>query len=364
MRLMNLFKPESNPGGALPGLQAWPRMLLAELSECLPSWLRRLFGKAGGRMELHFDQRGAETVLVKAGETAQHAIVEKGDKLALKDMLKQAERAHADVVLMAPADQVLRRVVFMPLQVRDNLPKVLQYELERLTPFQAEHIFFDFRLLPHEVPDQIRLELALIKRDRVEPWLRSLSALGGRTKTLNWSGAWPGANLLPLELRQGKAPGSRVVSLILWVLVLLLAAAVLTTPLLQKHRLAADLDRQVKTMQTKVEQVSVLREQVRQVSDSVNQVLNLKREAVYSIEVLRKLTDLLPDHTWVEQWNVDKYKISFRGESKQATGLIEILSSVPELRNVSFMSPVVGIKNTDKERFHIAFEVAKAEMDQ
>lgn len=363
MGLMSSFKSESSLAGSLPGFSDWQRYLEETVSECLPPKLRRLLGRGGGRMELRLHAQHAEAALIKGGETAGTDQVDAGDDLGLKEILRRAEKAQTDLHLVAPESQVLRRVVFMPAQVRQNLSKVLQYELERLTPFQADQVFFDFRQLPTEAPNQIKLDLAVLRRDRIEPWLAALARLNGRTKSLLWPGAWPGANLLPAALRQGRKPGSRIVGWALWALTLLLLGAVLATPLLQKHRLAADLEHQVQTTRNKLQQVDVLRERLRQASDSATQVLDLKSNAVYTIEFLRKLTDLLPDHTWVEQWNLDKRKINFRGESKQATALIEVLSTNPEFRNVSFMSPVVGIKNTDRERFHISLELARPEPD-
>jgi general secretion pathway protein L len=116
------------------------------------------------------------------------------------------------------------------------------------------------------------------------------------------------------------------------------------------------LGERVEAARTEANQAVELRNQLEQAAEASNFMRQKKADALFVSVLLRKLTELIPDHSWVNQLNVlGAGIIDIRGESEHATELIEILSRDPSFRDISFKSPVVGIRNTDRERFHIGF---------
>jgi general secretion pathway protein L len=71
-------------------------------------------------------------------------------------------------VLLLPPGQVLRRRLSLPAVARDKLQSMLVFELDRQTPFRADQVYFDARVLPHP-PNarQLPIELALVQREAV-----------------------------------------------------------------------------------------------------------------------------------------------------------------------------------------------------
>ena len=53
----------------------------------------------------------------------------------------------ADITLSIPKAWTIIRTVDFPSTVKENIPDVISYELDRLTPFTAAEAFFDFRVL-------------------------------------------------------------------------------------------------------------------------------------------------------------------------------------------------------------------------
>ena len=105
-------------------------------------------------------------------------------------------------LIVLPVGDVLRRSISFPAQVRDNLQQVVRYEIDRLTPFQADQVLFDTSLSgASRRGDRILVELALCRRDRVDPWLLRLREAGSPVDQVTWEDAWPKANLLPADLR-------------------------------------------------------------------------------------------------------------------------------------------------------------------
>ncbi len=358
--LMKLPLGRGNNIGSGNLLQAWRDGLL----DCLPQSLRRRLERRGSRLLLDLADGARQAKLELSGGGDETIDIEPGGDEGLRRAVQRAQRADAAIVLRAAPGDVLVRRVNMPVQVRDNLAKVLAYELDRLTPFRPDEIYFDHRILPGAGESQLTVELALIRRDRVADSIGALERTGTRASALAWPQAWPDANLLPPERRRRPKHAARIFSALLWTAVLGLAVAVALTPLLQKSRIVETLEGRVAAARNQAREAIELGERLNMSRESARFILDKKRQEVYVSEVLRRLTELLPDHTWVGQLNSNGSTIDFRGESKQATGLIELLSRDPEFSNISFKSPVVGIRNTDRERFHIEFRFNSAEGEQ
>ena len=93
--------------------------------------------------------------------------------LALKDLRGR----NAEIQLGIPKDWSIIRTVEMPTSVKENLPDVMSYELDRLTPFGPDEAFYDFKIL-EENKEKIRISLAAMKAQLVRPYLRALREKG------------------------------------------------------------------------------------------------------------------------------------------------------------------------------------------
>ena len=64
-----------------------------------------------------------------------------------------------------------------PSAVRNNLPDVITYELDRITPFNSEDSFYDFRVL-NEAGGKLSVLVAATKADFVKPYVDALQEKG------------------------------------------------------------------------------------------------------------------------------------------------------------------------------------------
>jgi general secretion pathway protein L len=87
----------------------------------------------------------------------------------------RARRLIADVAI--PAGLALRRRVILPAVGAADLRRLLALELDRLTPFRAEEVYFDFERLEPAAGRQ-PVELAVIRRADAEAALKRVAARG------------------------------------------------------------------------------------------------------------------------------------------------------------------------------------------
>lgn len=331
-----------------------------QLGACLPRALRPLLLGRDQRL-LVLPQRGEAQLYLAEDEVRRplgELILVAGGPLPLPTA-GRAGQVPRTVVLL-PEDQVLRRSLSFPAQVRDNLQQVVRYEVDRLTPFQADQVFFDARLCgTSRRGDRILVDLALCRRDRAEPWLQRLREAGSPADQLTWEGAWPKANLLPLAERPRRGTGGLRPILALLALALALGAAALITPLWQRAQVRDALQAELARVRNAAQEVDKLRTDLERARQGSVAVLQRKMDQPRMIDLLRELTVRLPDGTWIQNLNLDKGEVQLRGESTQATALIALLEKSAGVHGVSFASPVTQVAQTGAERFNISFQYAR-----
>jgi len=82
-----------------------------------------------------------------------------------------------DITLSIPKAWTIIRTVEFPSTIKENIPDVISYELDRLTPFTAAEAFFDFRVL-EEKGDRMSLLLMAAKTDQIKPYIDILNESG------------------------------------------------------------------------------------------------------------------------------------------------------------------------------------------
>jgi general secretion pathway protein L len=81
----------------------------------------------------------------------------------LRGLLERLGGDEPDMVLVLPADNVLRHVVSLPEAAAENMREVLTFEMDRHTPFSASDVYFDFRVVGrHPATGKLDVEMATL----------------------------------------------------------------------------------------------------------------------------------------------------------------------------------------------------------
>lgn len=339
-------------------LDRWRDTLLS----CLPTRLRYLLSRQEQRLIVVPEGGKAQVLESQGDETMAVGELDPHTPGSLQGLLASPKGGRRRTVVRLAEDQVLKRRVSFPAQARDNLSQVLGYEIDRLSPFQSDQVYFDFHVLDEAVPgNKLRLELALCRRDQMAIWLHSLRDRGAPVDQITWEGAWPRANLLPAGERPQHGPGPFSMNKLLLLLVVLLGSAAMTTPIWQMQQVHDERTAQIAELRNRAEKVHEMRTTLERARQGSVAVLQAKWEQPRMIDLLRELTERLPDDTWIQNFDYNKGEIQIRGESAQATALINLLDQAPGITEVAFRSPVVKVAGSGRERFHISLTFRRPE---
>lgn len=329
---------------------------------CLPVKLRRQLAARNPVLAVEVEGDQASVALERGEQRTRVGRMVLRESSALSEALAPIRKLKPTVLLKLPAEAVITRRVALPVQVRKQLHNALAFEIDRLTPFQANQVFFDYRLSQLEArAGKLLIELAICLREQVNPWIGCLRAEGAGPEVVAWEGAWPGANLLPAGDRRATPGAGQLRGRLTVAAVLLLALAVALSPLWQKRAQVDSLTAAVAALRPKAEKAAALRKALEETRKQVELAANQKNREPRLVDLLQALTERLPDDTYVQNLEYTRGATQLRGESRKATALIGALEEAPGIDGVSFQSPVVQVPNTDKERFHISFQFARAD---
>lgn len=329
----------------------------------IPKNMRARMMSSTSRYVLAVDKSKADLILEK--EASQETLFELNEQDdELRHGLRTVDRSKKrPFILRIPSSWALVKKVALPAAAKNNLNQVLGFEMDRLTPFSADDVYYDCRAISKaNDAGQILVEFVVVPRVKIDHWLSRLKENACFPSAVEVTGSWAGVNLLPLAQRPKADRGDMAAKILLFLVFIVLLAAVLITPLWQQREIALGLKGKVDKLKSRSDSVLVLREEVEQGRKTLQAVVK-KREALPpTLDVIKDLTELLPDHTWVQQLDMKKDTVEVRGMSDGADTLIKLIEDSMAFENVRFRSPVV--QQQGKERFHLSARLMVSGVEQ
>jgi len=264
------------------------------------------------------------------------------------------------LVLRFPSSQALIRTVSLPLAAERNPRQVAGFEMDRLTPFAAAQVYYDVIVLERQ-PEQrrLRVELTALPRAVVDPVLVQLRQQGLPPDVLDVASGRPNLNLLPPEQRPHRDLWGQRLRAAAIITSLLLVAAAVTLPIWQQRALVIGVMAKVGQVQKTANQALTLRDQLDKTLDTSRMLAQKKQAIPARVDLLRELTVILPDDTWVERLQIRGDSAQIIGQSGKASALIGIVESSKLFSGAGFTSPVTIDPRTGKERFVLSARIGR-----
>lgn len=290
------------------------------------------------------------------GELLEQRSVDAGDSAAQDGINQWLARRQRDfrLALLLPRDDILEKHLVYPLASTPELRALLAFEVERLTPFTGEQVYFDYAISRRdEDKGQVHVDLYLALRQTVQQQLDGLRFLALTPTEVATDEAGRLINLLPESGRRAASSAFRPLMLPgLLCLVLLIAA--LYTPLLRYEALAEQLEEQVRHNRSRALQAQAQTAEQQTALDRARFLSTRQRFPAPAMQLLLELTRSLPDHTSVEQLVLRADELQVQGESAAAATIIGLIEASEYFEQVEFRSALTKSGNEGKERFHVA----------
>lgn len=282
------------------------------------------------------------------------------DDAALRAALSAAgaNESGTMVLLRLPAGAALQRDVTLPLAAEAGLDRVLAYEMDRLTPFAAEDIFFAWTVLRRDRDaGRMQLRLSLVPKAPLLPLLETLRIAGASPRAIEILGAAAGSTR-PLRIplaheRPASARQERRLLLMAGGCCAALALLAIVLPFVLQSMAAHALDRQVASLQPRVETVQALRRRIAGSTAGGELVSAERRRLGDALGVMEAVTRVLPDDSYLSDFTLRQGVLTISGQSPGAAKLIPAISSDPAFSAPAFAAPVTRIEGQNTDLFSI-----------
>lgn len=353
---------------ALEPLRRFLAWWMGELANWVPARLRSWWTETGNIVLVTIEDDKVTLARPAAGKFERLSQVDLAGAnaaplkpIAAIQQLRGKTGSSARFLLGLSSAQVLRRPVVLPLAAEENLRQTLGFELDRYSPFKQGQAYFDYLVTARDPEKkQLTAEIAVASRNEVDGAVKKLASIG-----LTASGAVVAEdllarrsdyrNLLPHAARGSSKPEARLWWRIGFASVaFLLLVAVLAIPLWQKRATAIGLLEPLVAAKQAAQETDAKRDLLNQLVDEYNLLPDRKWNGYSVVRVLDELARLLPDDTFVIQFEFDGKSAQIQGESSSSSSLVETLEASQLLKDVGFKAQLTKIQGTAFDRFHIA----------
>jgi general secretion pathway protein L len=335
-------------------LPAWFDAWLAALLLWLPERWRGALRSSDSRLWLLPAADGGWT-LRGGGDHDTETAVPAGSTLSLTQFPRDRARW-----LLLPATAVLRRELRLPLAAAERLRDLLRHQIDRETPFTADQVAFDARVLGRdESGKQIRVALVVLPIATLNTHVAAATAIAGGLRGIDVAdedGHPLGLNLLPSTQREHRRDPTVQLNLLLAGISVLALFYAGWQSLDNRRGAVAALSAEVETQRTAARQTAALRKRLDDAVEGASFLAQARSERPRVIDLLNDLSERLPDGTWLERLNIADRRVIVVGYSNQASALVARLQQSPHLGAPALAGSLQPDPRSGRDRFTITAE--------
>ncbi len=274
--------------------------------------------------------------------------------IELDDLVpKKARKKKYHIDLRLPQKQVLFLQKKFPENIKDNLTQAIRYQIDRLTPFSSNNVYFDAIVSQHDKKDKnIIADIFVAPRGLVEKSISNLKNLGiNHVDMISVSGGNQQLNLTTDGIPSADTQ-SKVSRTPLYFMLAMLALS-LILPIIYKDRRIDQLDTAISELRSNASEQLAIRDKLYEAEEALSFLKEKRASSPMALDVVETLAKELPKDTWLERLELHNNILEIRGESEKALALIDLLEESPSFSKVKFNSPVSLNKKNNRDKFHL-----------
>ncbi len=262
--------------------------------------------------------------------------------------------------LLLPAGSALQRRLLLPAAAAERLRDVIGFEIDRQTPFAADSVRFDARVLERRADGQLDAELVAVPRARFDEALAGLGALAASlagADARDAAGHPLGVNLLPLEARRRRHDPLGVWNWALAVFAVIALAAAAWQVLDNRRASAAAFAAQVEARAGQARSVAAQRQRLTDIVEGAAFLDRTRAARATTVEVMDELSRRLPDSTYLEKVGIEGDRLLLIGLSPEASALVARLEGSKLWRAPALSGALQPDPRTRLDRFSLTAEL-------
>jgi general secretion pathway protein L len=274
-----------------------------------------------------------------------------------QSILRKLRRSHA-IAVRIPGDVLLERSVVLPLAAEADVASLLRYEMEHITPFASDELFWTWSVTRRDRERQrLHVRLSLVPKaalPTVNTALERLEVVPSWLEAARQAGA---PCVIPLgHMAESERRSRRGRRLALAGTGSLMVAAI-ALPFILQFIAQGQVEKQMRALEPRVQLAENLRQTIASYSSGAALVA-AERSRGDPLAVLAVVTTALPDDTFLADLSLRRGKLEISGDSKAAAKLIAALAASPTIKDPAFVASVTRAEN-GSDAFTIRADVVR-----
>lgn len=262
-------------------------------------------------------------------------------------------------VLRLGHSMLLERAVTLPLAAERDPERVLGYEMDRLTPFSAEEVFWTWAVIDRDRErNRLQLRLSLVPKAGLTALIAALERAGAPPTTIEVDAPDGAVRAIALQRAMRDQTWRRRGLALAGAFCAALAIAAAVLPFVLQSLARQRVEAEIAALRPTVQQAEALRRQIASRAAETDAVAAQRAQSGDPLAVLAAVTDILPDDTWLTELRLNQRRLALVGQSAAAARLIAALAADPTLRDPAFTAPVTRSETGRADLFSIRAEVA------
>lgn len=257
---------------------------------------------------------------------------------------------------------LLRQQIELPWQAENNLRQAAGFQLDKLTPFSSEQVYFDVIVVNrNKSTKKIVAELLVYPKTSISTYLEELVRLVGvPLDRIAAQGIPNDVNLLG-ESKVRFRPNKNV----WWVFCLFLCGAVaLGSPLVKKRSYMIEQKRQINALKHEAAGIAQKKLALEKGLKELNFILGKKSTFPPLAEAINELSRVIPDESYVPQLKFKNGLITLKGQGTNVVSLVEKLEASPLVKTAKFSATVNRNARTGLDSFSLQIKLADRNLNQ
>lgn len=265
------------------------------------------------------------------------------------------------VIIRLPKKYCLCKRLNLPKVDKADIRAVLQNQIDRLTPYKADQVYFDYRIIEERnTQDQCLIDFYILPRNKCAGLIDILKEHNISVDSLLYEsdlGAGQNINFLsPLDC-QPKKRGQKSDHLGKIGVLAALVATVYLLPLGYNHYRIGVLTDEIAAIASKAKASAKVKNSYEKLRREARFLVNKKKARPLTVQLINEVSQLLKDDTWLDQLTLKSDSLQLFGYSSSASKVLNVLEQSSLFQDSHFMAAVVHQKKFDAERFHIAVKL-------
>jgi general secretion pathway protein L len=283
----------------------------------------------------------------------------------LAKISRRLGRVPADkTVLRIASDRAIRKVISLPSSALSYLPSIVRNKVESISPWQSADMLWGYRLIDASAAsDSIAIEIGMTGSEPVKMLASGLKVAGinvGRIEFGDSAGLGDHISVFSaMPVRSERKSRSVLVAagaLGAFAIVAGLAGGLQAwTAQKELRSTGAELQK----LQALLDDRSAADGQTTAVSTAVALAAR-KQEDVPLIVILKELTQLIPDGTWLQSINFSDGRLTINGKGGPVSQVISALENSPFLQDVNFAAATQRDTADNQDSFSISATISPA----